>query len=381
MAKPEISVIIPIYHPRKEYIDRLLDSIVRQTIGVEKLEVILVSDGDNTEETRNMLSFWEEKYPNNFLIIYYDENQKPGYARTLGIEYAHGEYVAFADQDDWLSLEMYRVLLEKAKEFSCEITGGFSTRDRDYVRPEIERVYTGGEEVLWDIQDSEIRKDFLRNGKIGGYWCSIYLRSFLLDNNIYFPAGVTYDDNFFRDLCLYYVKRMLIVGEYFYHWYANEESISTKDNGTTYFDRLQVELLWMNALKERGFFELYHDEIEIAFLELYFFNTMHAFFWHLNYIPYDVYLEMCKTVQAEFPTYRSNPYLCSKADVPNNYTISLYPEVYFYCTNAKEEDNIHILEQVPEKMRNISFVDMVAGTLTETELTWFKLIYLLFPVL
>lgn len=379
MLQPKISVIIPVYHPKKEYIDRLLDSVVRQTIGIENIEVILVSDGDTTEETKNMLSLWEEKFPDNFLVIYYEENQKPGYARTLGMEYAHGKYIAFIDQDDWISLEMYRVLVEKAQEYDCEITGGFSTRDKTYVRPEIERMYTGKEDVFWEMKDGETRKKFLINKNMGGYWCSIYERNFLLENDIYFPAGVTYDDNFFGKLCFFYVKRILIVGEYFYHWFVNEASISMVENGTTHFDRLQVELLSVKALRERGFFEEYRDEIEIMFLELYYFNTMHTFFWHLNYIPYDTYLEMCKTIQKEFPMYQSNPYFLSGGDVYEWYTWNCYPIVSHYYSEQNDEETMQILEKVPEKVQNISWLDTMSGNLSEDELTWFKIIYLLFP--
>ena len=376
---PKVSVIIPVYHPKKEYMDRLLDSIVRQTIGIENMEVILVSDGDQTESTKSVLSAWEERYPDNFLVIYYEENQRPGYARTLGMEYARGEYIAFADQDDWLSLEMYRILVEKAQQYSCEITGGFSTRDRDYIRPEIERVYTGDEDVLWDIQDSETRKEFLINKKMGGYWCSIYRRDFLLENAIYFPAGVTYDDNFFGKLCSYYVKRILIVGEYFYHWFVNEQSISMVQDGASHFDRLQVELLAVDALKERGFFEEYKAEIEIQFLEIYYINTMHTFFWHLNYIPYNTYLEMCRMIQKEFPMYRLNPYFSSGIDTYESYTWIYYPAVYQYYCDRKDEEKIQILNQVPDRIKGISWIDTMAGNLTEEELTWFKIIYMLLP--
>lgn len=119
--KPIVSVIVPVYYPRREYIDRLLDSIVRQTIGIEQLEVILVSDGDSSEATKEMLAAWESRFPKQLILIRYEENQGPGYARTLGMEYANGKYIAFADQDDWLSLEMYRVLTETAEreQYAC----------------------------------------------------------------------------------------------------------------------------------------------------------------------------------------------------------------------------------------------------------------------
>lgn len=376
---PEVSVIIPIYHPKREYIDRLMDSIVRQTIGMEKIEVILVSDGDQTEETKGMLSFWEEKYPENILVIYYEENRKPGYARTLGMEYARGKYIAFADQDDWISLEMYRVLTERAEESGCDIAGGFHTRDREYVRPEVERKFTGDKDVLWEIRDSDARKRFLMEGKMGGYWCNIYRRDFLEEHEIYFPAGVTYDDNFFGMVCRFCAKKVLVVGEYFYHWFVNEQSVSMRENGSTHFDRLEVELLKLEEFKKRGFSREYRDEIEMMFLQLYFVNTMHTFFWHLNHIPYSTYREMCRTVQREFPQYRQNPYITSEQMNYDFVTWQIYLIVYQYYDDQEDEENIRLLSQVPKEVRSLSWLDVMGGGLTEVELTWFKIIYLLLP--
>lgn len=375
----EVSVIIPIYHPREEYIHRLMDSVARQTIGMEKIQVILVSDGDQTEETRAILSSWEERYPDNILVIYYDENRGPGYARTLGMEYAGGRYIAFADQDDWLSLEMYRVLVERAEESGCEIAGGFSTRDREYQRPEAERMFTGEEDVLWEIRDSADRKRFLMEGNMGGYWCSIYRRDFLEENEIYFPAGVTFDDNFFGAVCHFCAKKVLVLGEYFYHWFVNEQSISIRKDGSTYFDRLKVELLKLEEYRKRGFFEEYRDEIEMMFIQLYFINTMHAFFWHLNTVPYGTYREMCRTVRREFPDFWHNPYFRMGLDQYESAAWCYYPTINRYYREKGDEENVRILDRVPEKVRKACWLDVMEGDLTKEELTWFKIVYLLLP--
>lgn len=377
--EPKVSVIIPIYHPKREYIDRLMDSVARQTIGMEKIEVILVSDGDQSQETKEILSSWEERYPENILVIYYEENRRPGYARTLGMDYARGKFIAFADQDDWLSLEMYRVLVERAEEFGCDIAGGHSTRDQEYRRPVAERTFTGEKDVLWEIQDSASRKKFLMEGKLGGYWCSIYRRDFLEEHGIYYPADVTYDDNFFGALTRFYAKKVLVMGEYFYHWFVNDQSISIRQDGSTYFDRLKVELLKLEELKRRGFFGEYRDEIEMMFIQMYFINTMHAFFWHLNDVPYEIYKDMCHTVGREFPTYRHNPYFHSGLDEYESAAWCYYPTIYQYYRDKGDQENIQILEKVPEKVRKVCWLDVMEGDLTEVELTWFKIIYLLLP--
>lgn len=378
MTEPIVSVIIPVYHPKKEYIDRLLDSVVRQTIDIEQLEIIMVSDGDETESTKSILAEWEAKFPDHIMLIYYSENQGPGYARTLGMEYATGKYIAFVDQDDWISLEMYRVLVEAAERENCEIAGGFSTRDREYVRPEAGvRVRTGSEDVIWDIQDTSQRKEFLVKRQMGGYWCSIYRKEFLEKNDIYFPSGVTYDDNFFGKLCMYYVTRVAVLGEYFYHWFVNEQSISMVTDGTTHFDRLKVELLSLQALKGRGFWENYHDEIELSFIEMYYINTMHTFFWHLQTIPYQTYLKMCQQIKKEFPNYRSNPYFSSELEQYACYSWSYYPYVYSYYCDQGNAERVQLLEGMPDKIKEASWLDTIDGDFTEEELTWYKILQML----
>lgn len=374
----KISVIIPVYHPKKEYIDRLLDSIIRQTIGIENIEIIMVSDGDQTEETKTILSVWEEKYPDNIMLIYYEKNRKPGYARSLGIQYASGAFVAFADQDDWLYLHMYELLYGKALENNCEIAGGFSTRDFEYTYPKVGSVPNGKEEKVWDIQTEEERKYFLMHKESGGYWCSIYQRDFLLKNDLYFPSDLTFDDNFFGGLCMYYVNRMVVTGEYVYHWYVNKNSISMKVDSETYFDRLAVEQLKVNVLWKRGFFGKYKDEIEIHFLKLFYFNTMHAFFVKLNYIPFGHYIEMCKVIRERFPDYRNNPYLSSENEELKKYSWKYYPIVFnYFSVVKKDEEKIRMLESFPERVRKLSWLDTIDGDLTQDEIIGFRVVYLL----
>ena len=74
----KISVIIPCYNVEK-YIDRCLASVARQTIGIEKLEIICVNDA-STDGTWQKLSAWERKYPQNILLVDCAQNGKLGRA-------------------------------------------------------------------------------------------------------------------------------------------------------------------------------------------------------------------------------------------------------------------------------------------------------------
>ena len=55
----KINVIIPCYNV-EHYIDRCLASVVEQTIGLEKLEIICVNDA-STDGTWNKLSSWKKR--------------------------------------------------------------------------------------------------------------------------------------------------------------------------------------------------------------------------------------------------------------------------------------------------------------------------------
>ena len=167
------------------------------------------------------------------------------------------------------------------------------------------------------------------------------------------------------------------MGEYFYHWFVNERSISMATDGTTHYDRLKVELLSLEALKERGFWKDYHDEIELSFIEMYYINTMHTFFWHLNQLPYQTYLEMCQQVKKEFPNYRSNSYFSSDIEEYACYGWSYYPYMHAYYLEKNNTEKLQELEKLPEKIRKTSWLDTIEGDFTEEELNGYKIFQML----
>ena len=68
----EISVIVPCYNV-EEYLDACLESLVSQTLGLERMELILVDDASQ-DATLEHLRAWEREYPEQILVVECAEN-------------------------------------------------------------------------------------------------------------------------------------------------------------------------------------------------------------------------------------------------------------------------------------------------------------------
>ena len=115
----KINVIVPCYNVEK-YIDRCLDSVVGQTIGLDKLEIICVNDA-STDGTWDRLSAWEKRYPLNIRLINCPRNGAQGRARNIGLSHAFGSYITFLDADDWMEKDAYERAWRAMKDYNCDI--------------------------------------------------------------------------------------------------------------------------------------------------------------------------------------------------------------------------------------------------------------------
>ena len=112
----KVSVIIPVYNV-EQYLEKCLDSILNQTY--KNIEIILVNDG-SIDRSGVICDEYSRKYNN--IKVFHKENGGVSSARNLGITVAKGEYITFADPDDFLNKDMYKILYENAKNYNSDIT-------------------------------------------------------------------------------------------------------------------------------------------------------------------------------------------------------------------------------------------------------------------
>ena len=112
---PKISIIVPVYNVEK-YLSTCLDSLINQTL--KDIEIICVNDG-STDNSLNILNEYAKNDPR--IIVINKENSGPGACRNLGIEKATGEYIQFADSDDWIEKETCEICYQKAIEYNVNM--------------------------------------------------------------------------------------------------------------------------------------------------------------------------------------------------------------------------------------------------------------------
>lgn len=303
----KISIIIPCYNVEK-YIDRCIDSLVSQTIGINSLELIFVNDA-STDSTLQKLSAWESRYPDSMMVISCPENGQQGTARNIGLQYASGKYIGFVDSDDYVSEEMYEMLWEPAEKYDCDVVGCLFVRENEEGAIQFQEAsFSRGEECI-TIQTAEERKKLLEQGLPGGIWCKIYRSELLFDHELYFPEQIRYEDNYWSAFLNFTMNSLYIINKPYYHYIIHQNSTIMQQDAMHHLDRLVIELMKVEECKRRGLFEQYHDEIEFSFLKLYFINSIRILFVRFREIPYEIIYTMQQNVRELFPSYRDNPYL------------------------------------------------------------------------
>lgn len=115
---PEISVIVPVYKA-EQYLERCVKSILEQTY--QNFELILVDDG-SPDNSPSLCDEWAKN--DNHIYVIHKENGGASSARNAGLKIAKGNWIAFADSDDWLDRTALKTLYDLANQYNVPMAIG-----------------------------------------------------------------------------------------------------------------------------------------------------------------------------------------------------------------------------------------------------------------
>ncbi|MGI5352736.1 glycosyltransferase family 2 protein [Streptomyces sp. CA-250714] len=102
-AGPDVSVVVAVYNTMP-YLTRCLSSLVEQTIGQRRMEVIVVDDG-STDGSAEEIQRFAALHPGLFTTLRQPNSGGPAAPCNRGLELAGGRYVFFLGADDHLAPE------------------------------------------------------------------------------------------------------------------------------------------------------------------------------------------------------------------------------------------------------------------------------------
>lgn len=203
---PDVSVIIPAYNALP-YLHRGLESLVAQTIGTSRLEIVAIDDG-SSDGTGEALDEWSQRHPGLFRVVHGEASGGPAAPRNTGLGLARGRYIFFLDADDFLGDEALERLVTTADEQGSDIVMGkmVATGDRGVPESMFKRT-----DLDADLFTSRI------------YWTlaalKLFRRSFVEDNALRFPTHFpNASDQPFTALAYLRARKISVLSDYdFYH--------------------------------------------------------------------------------------------------------------------------------------------------------------------
>lgn len=253
MSKYKVSVIVPVYGVEK-YISKCLNSLVNQTL--DNIEIIVVNDGTK-DNSQKIIDKYAKKYPKK-IKSFIKENGGQGSARNYGLQKATGEYIGYVDSDDFVELDMYEKLYNKAKEDNLDICicGNYNVNE-DYKNRKMDLEF-----VKYD--DNKLNALFGKKA----VWNKIYKKNII--ENLVFRSKVWYEDFDFSIKAVCNAKKIGYVNEPLYNYLLREGSTMNNSN----IERnLEILVAFDEIVKDKKY-KKYYDVLEFLAVDHIYISTI-----------------------------------------------------------------------------------------------------------
>lgn len=315
--KPIISVVIPVYNVER-FLQDCIDSLINQTF--QEIEFIFVNDA-STDNSLEILRANQRKYPTKIKIYDSKKNLKQGGARNIGVSLSSGCFIGFVDSDDMVSPTMYETLYREIVDKNCDVAfvqyanvpEKASMTTVNAVRNELIPLISWGSLLSFNGKELSVSdRTALLATPIGGTYCGLWKRELLLDNKVFFPEHLKYEDNYWISLVRCYIEKITFIQEIHYYYRENSTSTTHLKNDIHQFDRRKIELMLLDELKRRNLFERYYPAWEYTFITRYVFNSFSMYCDRFKEVPYNQIKQLVRDLKETFPHWRQNRFYRSR---------------------------------------------------------------------
>lgn len=241
-----VSVCVPIFGVEK-YIERCARSLFEQTM-TEGIEFIFVNDCTK-DKSIEILEAVLAEYPqrkDQVRIIHHEKNSGLVAARQTALAHVNGDYIIHCDSDDWVDLNLYETMYNKAIE-----------TDADVVCCSIAYESSSGKTHFGEVKATKSIAEYIKLNFVGNFnslWTKLYKRKNALDSNLLIP----YEINMFEDLLrnsqmLPKCASIAFCNNVYYHYFRGNNSSITRKFSKENLDQLMKLMALIDNMSVDGF--------------------------------------------------------------------------------------------------------------------------------
>jgi glycosyltransferase involved in cell wall biosynthesis len=282
------------------YLRRSLDALLAQSL--DGIELICVNDG-SPDGSIDILREYERRYGSSRIVVIDQENAGVWKARKRGVEAAGGEYIGFADPDDFVRPGYAEKLYKAARAADADIACcGYDRIDAD-----TGRVYSR-EMTAFPCQSFDMRQDPGRMLEVNAaIWNKIFRAKLVKEMGDISCVPRVLDDVFFSQLIYRRARRVTFVKEPLISYMVRRDSIISSAK-PEHIPGVYAAMKELRGIYAQGSPALLDYIDAVAFLHMGV-SLMHRVAAHGRTVLAAALRENRAFLDAEAPGWRKNPYI------------------------------------------------------------------------
>lgn len=299
----KLSIIVPVYNMASDgKLEYCLNSLVNQTI--DDYEIIAVDDC-STDDSLTVLKDFERRFSDKFHAVHSDVNRRQGGAKNIGIKLAKGDWIGFIDSDDWITPDMYEKLINRAEESGADLAGCDYCLTYEHSM-KIGQVVPNNTKDQSGILDIAKKRSLILDG--GSLVVKIFRRSMIIENELWFPENIFYEDNAVGNSYLVLAKHFEYIEEPMYYYYQHDDSTVHTITQERCENRMAAGRIILDEAKRHKYFDDCRNELEYSFTLLFYINTLFSYMQGAHRTKYGFIKAMGKEMKNTFPDFENNAY-------------------------------------------------------------------------
>ncbi|WBB81618.1 glycosyltransferase [Micromonospora sp. WMMD882] len=224
---PDVTVVTAVYNTMP-YLTRCLTSLVEQTIGRDRLEIVAVDDG-STDGSGRELERFARLHPGTVKVLSQSNSGGPAGPSNRALDVATGRYVFFIGSDDYLGPEALERLVAAADRWDADVVLG---RMRGVNSRNIHQAIFGSTREEVDLFTSPLPFS-LSNTKL-------FRRELIERHKLRYPEDmpVGSDQPFTIEAC-YRAKRVSVLADYDYYYAVRRLNARNITYASRHLERLR----------------------------------------------------------------------------------------------------------------------------------------------